>query len=145
MPRVSVIIPAGGNRTSNIRDVLATLPDDLHEVMIVGGDSEGATFEAARELRPDVRVVGQAGTGNGDALATGLTECTGEVVVMLDADRAADGAELPRFVDELIAGAVLAKGSNVGDGGSSTDRTPRGRTRKWLFCALVSVLQSTGA
>jgi glycosyltransferase involved in cell wall biosynthesis len=109
---VSVIIPAR-NQASSVRDVLATLPDDLHEVVIVSGGSQDATVEAARELRPDVRVVGQAGTGKGDALTMGLTECTGDVVVMLDAAGIADAAALPRFVDALIAGVALAKGSRV--------------------------------
>jgi hypothetical protein len=43
----------------------------------------------------------------------GLTECTGDVVVMLDAAGMADAAALPRFVDALIAGVALAKGSRV--------------------------------
>lgn len=113
-PRVSVIIPAR-SEASNIGDVLATLPEDLHELLIVAGASEDATVERARELRPDVRVVRQTGIGmgRGDALATGLPECTGDVVVMLDADGAPDGAELPRFIDALITGAALAKGSHV--------------------------------
>jgi glycosyltransferase involved in cell wall biosynthesis len=111
-PRVSVIIPAR-SEASNIRDVLATLPEDLHELLIVAGASEDATVERARELRPDVRVLRQTGMGKGDALATGLPECTGDVVVMLDADGAPDGGQLPRFIDALIAGAALAKGSHV--------------------------------
>jgi glycosyltransferase involved in cell wall biosynthesis len=109
---VSVIVPAR-TEASKICGVVATLPHDLHEVLIVGAASEDATIAAARELRPDVRVVRQAGTGKADALATGLTECTGQVVVMLDADRAADGSELPLFIDALIAGAALAKRSRV--------------------------------
>jgi hypothetical protein len=43
----------------------------------------------------------------GDVLAT-LPED-----VMLDADGAPDSAELPRFIDALITGAALAKGSHV--------------------------------
>jgi glycosyltransferase involved in cell wall biosynthesis len=109
---VSVIIRAR-NHASSLRDVLATLPYDLHEVLIVSGGSEDATVEAARELRPDARVVGKAGTEKGDALTTGLTECTGDVLVMLDAGGVADAAALPRFVDALIAGVALAKGSRV--------------------------------
>jgi glycosyltransferase involved in cell wall biosynthesis len=112
-PRVSVIIPAR-NDASRIRDVLATLPPDLHEVLIVGGGHAGAAVEAASGGRSDVRVVRQGGTGKGDALTAGLTECTGDVVVMLDAGGAADSTQLPRFIDALIAGAKLAKASRVG-------------------------------
>jgi glycosyltransferase involved in cell wall biosynthesis len=111
-PRVSVIIPAR-NEAAKIRDALATLPHHLREVPIVGGGYKDTTVEAARELRPDVCVVRQAETGEGDVLATGLTECTGDVVVMLDTGGATDGAELSRLVDALIAGAAPAKGAHV--------------------------------
>jgi hypothetical protein len=57
-PRVSVIVPAR-TEASKICGVVATLPHDLHEVLIVGGGSEEATVKAARELRPDVRTVRQ--------------------------------------------------------------------------------------
>jgi hypothetical protein len=130
-PRVSVIIPA-----SNLRDVLATLPQDLHEVLIVGGGSEAAAIECARNLRPDIRIVRQAG---GDALATGLTDCTGDVVVILGTR--ADSAVLSRFVDALTAGVALAKRPHGNDGGSSTQPPPR-RARNWLLCGLVNVMQS---
>ena len=109
---MSVIIHAR-NEAAKIRDALATLPHDLREVLIAGGGSKDATVEAARELRPDLRVVRQAGTGEGDVLATGLTECTGDVVVMLDTGGAADGAELSRLIDALIAGAAPARGAHV--------------------------------
>ena len=53
----------------------------------------------------------QSGRGKGDAFRTGFAAVTGDIIVMLDADGSADPAEIPRFVDCLVAGADFAKGS----------------------------------
>jgi glycosyltransferase involved in cell wall biosynthesis len=141
-PRVSVVIPTL-NEAANIGHVLATLPEDVHEVLLVDGGSHDGTVEVARECRPDVRVVAQPGRGKGDAMAAGLAECTGEVVVMLDADGSADGREIPRFVDALLAGADVVKGSRFLRGGGSSDLTALRRVGNRLFCELVNGLYGT--
>jgi glycosyltransferase involved in cell wall biosynthesis len=141
-PRVSVIIPTR-NEARNIAHVLATLPPDIHEVLLVDGESTDGTIEAALAARPDIRVIAQPGSGKGDALAAGLAECTGDVVVMLDADGSADGHEIPRFVDALIAGADVAKGSRFMDGGGSSDLTRFRRAGNRLFCGLVNFVYGT--
>ena len=142
-PRVTVVIPAL-NEAANIGHVLGTLPDDVYEVLLVDGGSNDGTVEVARACRPDVRVIKQPGRGKGDALAAGFAECTGEVVVMLDADGSADGREIPRFVDALVAGADLVKGSRfLGGGGGSNDLTPLRRAGNRVFCGLVNLLYGT--
>jgi glycosyltransferase involved in cell wall biosynthesis len=141
-PRVSVIIPTR-NEALNIGHVLATLPPDVFEVLIVDGDSDDGTVDVARALRPDVRVIRQRGKGKGDALATGLAECSGDVVVTLDADGSADGAEIPRFVDALVAGADYAKGSRFIPGGGSSDLTRLRALGNRLLCALVNAFYGT--
>jgi glycosyltransferase involved in cell wall biosynthesis len=141
-PRVSVIIPAR-NEARNIAHVLATLPPDIYEVLLVDGRSTDGTADVARAAMPGIRVIDQPGSGKGDALAAGLAECTGDVVVMLDADGSADGHEIPRFVDALLAGADLAKGSRFLDGGGSSDLTPLRRTGNRLLCGLVNVVYRT--
>jgi glycosyltransferase involved in cell wall biosynthesis len=141
-PRVSVIIPTR-NEARNIQHVLATLPLDIHEVLLVDGASTDGTVEAARALMPDIRVITQPGSGKGDALAAGLAECTGDIVVMLDADGSADGGEIPRFVDALVAGADLAKGSRFLDGGGSTDLTRLRRGGNRFLCGIVNLVYRT--
>jgi glycosyltransferase involved in cell wall biosynthesis len=141
-PRVSVIIPAR-NEALNIDHVLATLPPNLHEVLLVDGNSTDGTVEVARALRPDIRVIYQPGIGKGDALAAGIAACTGDVVVMLDADGSADGAEIPAFVDALVEGADLAKGSRFLDGGGSSDLTHVRRLGNRLLCGLVNFIYGT--
>jgi glycosyltransferase involved in cell wall biosynthesis len=141
-PRVSVVIPTL-NEAANIGHVLGTLPEDVYEILLVDGGSQDGTVEAALAIRPDIRVVPQPGRGKGDAMAAGFAECTGEVVVMLDADGSADGREIPRFVDALVAGADLVKGSRFLRGGGSSDLTPLRRAGNRFFCGLVNLLYGT--
>ena len=90
---------------------------------MVDGDSVDGTVQVAREILPDVVVVGQTRRGKGNALACGFMVATGDVIVMFDADGSADPAEIPVFVNALVAGADFAKGSRYALGGASEDLT----------------------
>jgi Glycosyl transferase family 2 len=120
--KVSIVVPAM-NEAQNIGHVLDQLPGDLHEVILVDGNSKDETIEAARRAYPSIRVLTQSGRGKGDAFRTGFAAVTGNLVVMLDADGSADPAEIPRFVAALEAGADFAKGSRFLEGGGSADIT----------------------
>jgi glycosyltransferase involved in cell wall biosynthesis len=123
LPLVSVVIPAL-NEEKNLPHVFAALPSGLHEVVLVDGGSVDNTVAVARELRPDVIVVQQTRTGKGNALASGFGACSGDAIVMIDADGSTDPHEINRFVQTLIDGAEFAKGSRFGKGGHSDDITP---------------------
>jgi glycosyltransferase involved in cell wall biosynthesis len=121
-PTVSVVIPAL-NEERNLPHVFAKLPAGITEVILVDGGSVDRTVEVARELRPDVVVVTQTRTGKGNALACGFAACTGDIIVMIDADGSTDPAEIPLFVEKLVAGADFVKGSRFDKGGHSHDIT----------------------
>ena len=141
-PRVSVVIPAL-NEAENLPHVLATLPADTYELVLVDGHSVDGTSEVAREHYPTVRIVGQQGRGKGDALQAGFAACSGDVIVMMDADGSTDGAEIERFVAALVDGADYAKGSRFMEGGGSEDITFLRRSGNRLLCGLVNRLFST--
>ncbi len=120
-PTISIVVPAK-NEAANLREVLPQLPA-VHEVILVDGNSVDGSVEAAREVLPDILVVRQTRKGKGNALAAGFLAASGDIIVMFDADGSADPAEIPAFVDALIAGADFAKGSRFSGGGGSEDIT----------------------
>ena len=140
--KVSVVVPAM-NEAKNIGLVLKQLPEDLHEVILVDGNSKDDTIEAARAACPDIRVLVQSGRGKGDALRTGFAAVTGNLVVMLDADGSADPAEIPRFVEALEEGADFAKGSRFLDGGGSTDITGTRQLGNAFLSGTANLLHGT--
>jgi glycosyltransferase involved in cell wall biosynthesis len=96
---------------------------EVHEVILVDGNSVDGTADAARAVMPDIIVKQQTRRGKGNALACGFEAATGDVIVMFDADCSADPGEIPEFVATLIAGADFAKGSRFRPGGGSADIT----------------------
>ena len=140
--RVSIVIPTL-NEAANLPHLFAELPEGLHEVVLVDGFSTDGTVEVAKRLRPDIRVVLQRRPGKGDALACGFAAATGDVIVMLDADGSADPAEIPRFLDALVAGADFAKGTRYRGNGGSADLTALRRTGNLALSRLFNVLYRT--
>lgn len=122
LPSVSVVIPAL-NEARNLPHVFARMPLDVEEVILVDGFSVDDTVRVARQLRPDVLVVGQTRRGKGNALACGFAAARGDIIAMVDADGSADPGEIPRFVEALLGGADFAKGTRFAEGGGSADIT----------------------
>ncbi len=139
---VSVVVPAM-NEAENIGVVLARLPKDLHEVILVDGNSKDETVEAARRAYPEIRVLTQSGRGKGDAFRTAFAAVTGNLVVMLDADGSADPAEIPRFIEALEAGADFAKGSRYLEGGGSADITVLRKLGNSVLSGTANLLHGT--
>ncbi|MEV5510036.1 glycosyltransferase family 2 protein [Streptomyces orinoci] len=136
-PPVSVVIPAM-NEAENLPYVFKTLPAWIHEVVLVDGNSTDDTVKVARELCPSVKVVEQRGKGKGDALITGFAACTGEIIVMVDADGSADGSEIVSYVSALVGGADFAKGSRFANGGGTDDMTVIRKLGNRVLCSLVN-------
>lgn len=141
-PKVTVVIPAL-NEARNLPHVFAKLPDGLHEVIVVDGNSVDDTVATARRLRPDVRIVIQNRSGKGNALACGFAAATGDIIVMVDADGSADPAEIPRFIQVLLDGADFAKGTRFANGGGSNDITRLRRLGNHMLSILVNLLCRT--
>ena len=141
-PTVSVVIPAR-NEANNLRQVLPLIPSIVSEVILVDGHSSDDTIAVAQELLPDVHVIRQTGKGKGDALRLGFAACTGDIIVMLDADGSAHPNEIPLFVEALMQGYDFAKGSRFVKGGGSHDITPLRRLGNLGLSTLVNVLYLT--
>jgi glycosyltransferase involved in cell wall biosynthesis len=141
-PSVTVVMPTL-NEAENLAHVLTALPENLFEVVLVDGLSSDGTVEAARRLRPDIRVVMQERRGKGNALALGFAAARGDIIVMIDADGSTDPREIPAFLEALFAGADFAKGSRFLRGGGSADITRIRRVGNSLLSGSVNFLFGT--
>lgn len=138
--RVTVLIPCL-NEAENLPFVLRTMPEWVHEVIIIDDHCTDNTAEVAREVMPDVIVVNNTRSpGKGNALRTGMEAATGEILVQVDADCSEDPAEISAFVGALLAGADYAKGSRFIEGGGTTDMPPLRRWGNWALTMLVRLL-----
>jgi glycosyltransferase involved in cell wall biosynthesis len=140
---VSVVIPAL-NEAESLPYVLARIPSDVHEVILVDGLSTDGTPQVARQVMPSIRIVNQLTRGKGAALRAGFEAATGDIIVHLDADGSTDPAEIPLFVGCLLAGADFVKGSRFMQGAGSTDITRLRRLGNLFFVKLSNVLFGSG-
>jgi glycosyltransferase involved in cell wall biosynthesis len=141
-PRISVVVPTR-NEARNLCHVLPHIPATVSEVILVDGHSVDDTIAEAQRLLPSIKVIRQVGKGKGDALRAGFAACTGEIIVMLDADGSADPREIPRFVEALLQGYDFAKGSRFLKDGGSDDITPMRRLGNAMLSGLVNFLFKT--
>lgn len=141
-PKVSVVIPAL-NEAENLRHVLVKLPANIYEVVLVDGGSRDDTVAVTKMLAPNTKVVPQTGRGKGNALIAGFAACSGDIIVMLDADGSADPGEIDSFVEVLLNGADFAKGTRFAHGGGSDDITRLRSAGNTGLVALVNFLFRT--
>ena len=141
-PKVSVVVPAR-NEAQNLVHVLPYIPPSVYEVILVDGHSTDDTIAVAQQLLPTLKVIHQTGRGKGDALRLGFAACSGDIIVMLDADGSADPREIPRFVEVLVNGSDFAKGSRNIQGGGSHDLTRLRRLGNFGLRTLVNMLFGT--
>ncbi len=120
-PRVSVVVPAK-DEAANIREILPYL-SSFYEVIVVVSADDHESAQAAREALPTAKIVVQTRKGKGNAMICGFEQVTGDIVVTFDVDGSADPHEIPQFVNALINGADLAKGSRFAPGGGTEDIT----------------------
>lgn len=107
--QVSVIIPAK-NEAGTITSVIESIPLGVKEILVVAGDSTDGTEIEALNSRRRVEVLRRTRPGKGSALSLGLTAASGEFLIALDADGAADGSDIPALVAQLELGADMVKG-----------------------------------
>ncbi len=70
----------------------------------------------------------------------GFAACTGDIIVMIDADGSTDPGEIPRFIAALLAGNDFAKGSRFAKGGGSADISLLRLIGNFGLCTLVNLL-----
>jgi glycosyltransferase involved in cell wall biosynthesis len=113
---VSVVIPCL-NEADNIERCVTWARTTLAEhgltgeVVVADNDSEDAS--AAIAVAAGARVVHERRRGYGNAYMAGFGAARGRYVVMADADLTYDFGDIPRFVEQLEAGADLVMGDRM--------------------------------
>jgi len=141
-PTVSIVLPVM-NEAANLPHVFASLPAWVTEIVLVDGHSTDDTVAVARQLRPDIKIICQEGSGKGNALLAGFAASTGEIIVTIDGDGSNDGREIVHFVSALAAGADFVKGSRFASSGGSDDITAGRRLGNWVLAVLVNRMFGT--
>ena len=123
MERLSIILPAYNERGNiaplleEIAAVIANLPCPT-EVIIVDDGSTDGTFVEAEQTAPtlspplDAVVLVRLNRNYGQTVATaaGILHATGDVIVIMDADRQNDPADIPRLLAKLQEGFDVVSG-----------------------------------
>jgi len=123
MERLSVILPAYNERGNiaplleEIAAVAANLPCPMEVVIVDDGSVDGTFIEAeqtAPTLSPPLEAVVlvrlNRNYGQTIATAAGILHATGDVIVIMDADRQNDPADIPRLLAKLQEGFDVVSG-----------------------------------
>ena len=113
-PTVGVVIVAR-DAEHTIAHLFARLPR-VDEVVLVDLGSTDETVRVARSLWTGLLVVDAGNSARGQALRAGSLATSADIVVLFDGDGAGDLAELPRFLQALLDGADVAKGTRFASG-----------------------------
>ena len=110
------------NEASNLKWVLDRIPSQIHEIIVVDGNSTDATVRTALEHARSPKVLHQNSKGKGGALSLGFANATGDVVAIIDADGSMDPSELDSFVAKFPDFDIV-KGSRYLKNAGSDDLT----------------------
>ena len=107
---VSIIIPAR-NEAGNIPVIFNRVPKmgTQTELVFVEGHSQDQTYQAILDnisMHPDKKctVLQQSGAGKGDAVRTGFSAASGDILMILDADMTVPPEDLTIFYNAIISG-----------------------------------------
>ncbi len=107
---VSVLIPAR-NEAGNIAEAVRRTPNigSTTQIVFVEGHSKDDTWAQIQKVvkeYPDrtIMALQQSGEGKGNAVREGFAACTGEILMILDADLTVPPEELPKFYSVIASG-----------------------------------------
>ncbi len=107
---VSIVVPCRNER-GNIESIFRRLPQlgtDTEVVFVEGNSTDDTYAEIQRCMAsfPHVKctLLKQAGKGKGDAVRLGFANCSGDILMILDADLTVAAEDLPRFYEALVSG-----------------------------------------
>ena len=145
--KISIVIPIY-NEVESIPHlnaaILTAMQDNDYEVIYIDDGSTDRSIDALEELAsefPDrVRVIEfRRNFGQTAALAAGIENARGDVIVTLDADMQNDPADIPKLIQYIEDGYDVASGWRVDRKDSFLTRTIPSRAANWLISRVTGV------
>lgn len=115
---VAIIIPAR-NEEKNISLIIPSIPKfgKNMEIIFVEGNSKDNTWQKIlmeKKKYKNVKAFKQIGRGKADAVWLGFKKAKADILIIYDADRTVDAADLPKFYEVLASGfGEFANGSRL--------------------------------
>lgn len=108
--KLSIIVPAF-NEQKTIQEILkrvhgVDLGEVKKEIILVDDGSRDKTLELAREAArkiPEIKIIEhKKNKGKGAAVATGIKNATGDILIIQDADLEYNPKDIPRLIDPIV-------------------------------------------
>ncbi|MEK7669403.1 MAG: glycosyltransferase family 2 protein [Patescibacteria group bacterium] len=116
--KISIIIPAYNEERTLAQIIENVKKVDLFplevEVIVVDNNSTDKTLEIAKNLRknnPSIKVFVEKEKGKGSAVKKGLSEATGDLILIQDADLEYNPADIPKLLEKATSEKVIVYGS----------------------------------
>jgi glycosyltransferase involved in cell wall biosynthesis len=148
--KISIVIPVY-NEEENIphlhpaiHDALDPIPDLDWEVVYVDDGSSDNSLDILEKLAIDdpshtVVVEFRRNFGQTAAIAAGIDNSTGEIIVLMDADLQNDPQDIPMMLEKIDQGYDVVSGWRVNRQDKFVTRTLPSRTANWLISKVTGV------
>jgi len=107
--KLSILIPAYNEEKTIVEILRRVIASDTRpfekEILVIDNNSTDRTAALAHSV-PGVRVLTEKRPGKGEAIARGLREATGELVLFQDADLEYDPADIKNLLEVIHSGAA---------------------------------------
>jgi glycosyltransferase involved in cell wall biosynthesis len=141
-PDVTVLIPTR-NEVDTISEVISRLPrhfSDPPQVLVVDASHDATPWVA---MMDGARVIRQYGRGKGNAIRQILPAIESNTVILMDGDGSMRPEEIPTYVQAMVSGPDIVKGSRFVRHGGSLDMSLPRRIGNLFFVLVVNLLWST--
>ncbi|MBF0518742.1 MAG: glycosyltransferase family 2 protein [Nitrospirae bacterium] len=136
--KVSLVIPTL-NEAGCIEKTLSEIPKNtVNEVIVVDGHSTDGTADIVRNL--GYRVILQKSMGYGGAFTEGISEATGDIVILMDADGSHNPTDIPVLIEKIKEGYDYVLAVRYAPGYRSDDDTLIRHIGNMLFTFLVNLI-----